>query len=122
MTRKETDRAIQAYIEAALWTSTDEEGETFESLNFDAQDIEGKSIANMAADVEDFVSANEEKLDESGLEPEQIGQDFWLTRNRHGAGFWDRGLGKVGRELSDAAHVYGSSDLYIGDDEKLHTT
>jgi hypothetical protein len=30
---------------------------------------------------------------------EQAGIDFWLTRNRHGAGYWDRGLGITGDKL-----------------------
>lgn len=37
----------------------------------------------------------------------QAGGDFALTRNHHGAGFWDRGLGVVGDRLTSAAHVYG---------------
>jgi len=28
------------------------------------------------------------------------GHDYWLTRNGHGAGYWDRNLGKVGDELT----------------------
>lgn len=31
----------------------------------------------------------------------QFGHDYWLTRNGHGAGFWDRGLGEVGDKLSE---------------------
>lgn len=30
----------------------------------------------------------------------QAGRDFWLTRQGHGAGFWDRGLGEAGEALS----------------------
>jgi hypothetical protein len=48
-----------------------------------------------------------------------------LTRNGHGAGFWNRFYGdqpatKLGRALSDAAKVYGSCDLYIGDDGQIY--
>lgn len=38
---------------------------------------------------------------------ENAGSDFFLTRERHGAGFWDRGLGDVGKRLTKAAHSYG---------------
>lgn len=38
------------------------------------------------------------------------GHDLWLTRNGHGAGFWDRGLGALGERLSEAAKGYGSAD------------
>jgi hypothetical protein len=51
----------------------------------------------------------------------QMGHDFWLTRNRHGAGFWDRGLGALGDRLTSAAHAYGEVDLYVGDDGRLYS-
>lgn len=39
---------------------------------------------------------------------EQAGADFALTRNRHGAGYWDRGLGELGEHLSVAARAWGT--------------
>jgi hypothetical protein len=45
-----------------------------------------------------------------------------LTRNGHGSGFWDRGLGKVGEQLTAACGPYGSSDLYVGDDGKVYVS
>jgi hypothetical protein len=50
-----------------------------------------------------------------------VGHDFWLTRNRHGAGFWDRGLGPLGKHLSDAAKTYGERSLYVGDDGLIYS-
>jgi hypothetical protein len=50
----------------------------------------------------------------------QAGHDFWLTRNRHGAGFWDRGLGDAGRMLTEMAHPYGECALYVGDDALIY--
>ena len=43
---------------------------------------------------------------------EQGGHDFALTRNHHGAGFWDRGMGDLGDRLTDACRPYGESDAY----------
>jgi hypothetical protein len=57
-----------------------------------------------------------------GYSIEQAGHDFWLTRNRHGAGFWDRGLGEVGDKLTEAAHSEGGVDLYVGDDDLVHAS
>lgn len=37
------------------------------------------------------------------------GADFYLTRNGHGTGFWDRGYGDIGTQLTEAAKVYGST-------------
>lgn len=49
------------------------------------------------------------------------GRDFWLTRNDHGAGFWDGDLpDDVGEELTAAARDAGERDLYMGDDHKLY--
>ena len=48
----------------------------------------------------------------SGATPTQAGHDFWLTRNAHGAGFWDRGLGRLGDNLTDAAAAWGGFHLY----------
>ena len=77
-----------------------------------------KHLRLCRADVVSFVEANQSDLE--NLDPGQIGHDFWLTRNRHGAGFWDRGLGDVGDRLTKAAHAFGESDLYVGDDGNLY--
>lgn len=50
------------------------------------------------------------------LEPGQVGHDLWLTQNRHGAGFWDRGLGKLGEQLTEIAHWFG--EMYAEFDEE----
>lgn len=43
-----------------------------------------------------------------------FGSDVMLTRNRHGAGFWDRGLpSDAGDVLTDWAHMLGSKDTVI---------
>ena len=46
----------------------------------------------------------------------QFGHDLWLTRNGHGVGFWDRGLGELGNKLTEACKKLGSHDVYCGDD------
>jgi hypothetical protein len=74
----------------------------------------------MIADCKSFQEDSAEELTTSKLSDERAGHDFWLTRNRHGAGFWDEGLGTVGKVLTDKAHAYGGCDLYIGDDGLIH--
>lgn len=34
-------------------------------------------------------------------------------------GFWDRGLGNIGDELTKVCHSYGDVYLYISDNEKV---
>lgn len=47
------------------------------------------------------------------------GVDFFLTRNGHGSGFWDMGLGQSGEELSALAREFGACDIDVGDDGGL---
>jgi len=110
---------FDAYITAALWSSTDDDDRPLDD-HYDATDIAPATLAQMRADCADFETAQAETLAQAGAD-DQNGHDFWLTRNRHGAGFWDRGYpDAIGRTLTDAAHAYGSFDLYIGDDGQVY--
>lgn len=106
------------FIDCALWSSTecDEDGNMGSPLDedYDADDIAPETLAALREDCEDFYESNAELLAKAG-DDFQNGHDFWLTRNGHGAGFWDRGYGQVGEELSKAAKVYGSVDLVVCD-------
>lgn len=64
------------------------------------------------ANVSDLIEATQR----IGYTIEQAGHDFALSRNGHGAGFFDRGLGDVGDRLQEAAQKAGQLDLYFGDD------
>lgn len=118
---------VQAYWTCALWSSTEyaeptsSDGEPEEigpmDANYGIGDIEAATLEEGENDCRDFVLENLADLiaycANHGQSMSQAGHDFWLTRNGHGAGFWDRGLGALGDRLSDAAKVYGSVDLYV---------
>jgi hypothetical protein len=76
-----------------------------------AFDVDSRNM--MREDCADFVQANWEILrtlfDDRRILAWDAGMDFALIRNRHGAGYWDRGLDEDGRKLTEAAHVYGES-------------
>ena len=44
------------------------------------------------------------------------GHDFALTRNGHGTGFWDRGLGEMGDMLTEECKPYGELTVIINVD------
>jgi hypothetical protein len=129
--KPELDDFTLAYLEAALWSSTDESdeagGEPLDK-NFDIEDFAPEAIKEVVADTKAFQEENAGDLAKAAKfhsrgewsSDEQHGHDFWLTRNRHGAGFWDRGYGPVGKRLTDAAHAYGEVHIYVGDDGKLY--
>lgn len=116
-----------AYMVAALWSSSDENGESLDAV-FGVDDIAPECAAAMRATCADFVESNKtdllkycEKMKcEQWSGEERAGHDFWLTRNGHGVGFWDRGLDALGERLSKAAEVYGSVDLYVGDNGSVY--
>lgn len=111
------DTVLTAYVECALWSSTDDDCEPLDA-NYTLDDISPDTLAVMRSDCEDFLTTNAELLGD--MDPEQIGHDFWLTRNGHGAGFWDRGLGERGDKLTTMCKPYGSFDLYVGDDGLIY--
>lgn len=118
-----------AYIECALWSSTDnlrDDGGDPLDDNYGPDDIAAETLARMVEDCADFRDCDEWRAAVgAGLwDDAQGGHDFWLTRNGHGAGFWDRygdGAGeRLGRALTARADTYGGCDLYVGDDGKIY--
>lgn len=114
------DKILNAYLVCALWSSTDEEGNPLDD-NFGLSDLSENTKAQAMADIQLFLGlCEEEGIDPfEKLDSEQVGHDIWLTRNGHGAGFWDRGLGEHGSKLSDIAKSLGSCDIYAGDNNEL---
>jgi hypothetical protein len=118
---------LAAYIECALWSSTDnsrDDGGDPLDDNYTGSDLDMETVKEMVSDCADFVQGLPEELREKvESNPKQAGHDFWLTRNGHGAGFWDRpeiwGKGDCDR-LADAARIYGGVDLIVGDDGKIY--
>lgn len=55
----------------------------------------------------------------TGKNLDSAGHDFFLTRNRHGTGFWDRGTGDVGDALSEACRKYSETYEFLSSRGKL---
>lgn len=109
-----------AYIECALWSSNDDRidpqgrGAPLDAT-YDVTDIEPATTAKLESDCDDFIDANERDLVKyqivTGRNSADAGHDFWLTRNGHGAGFWDRGNEEVLTRLTNAAKAHGEFHL-----------
>lgn len=114
---------LEAYIECALWSSNDQAdesgGEPLDA-NYSAEDISEETLLAMRGECAQFLWRARKLLRASGMDAGQAGHDFWLTRCGHGAGFWDRGLGKVGDALTERSETFGNVDLYIGDDGHIY--
>jgi len=111
---------VVAYITAAYWADTGDidqpDADTPASVEFRTAAIEDctafyyecgailKAIAGLS----------------TPYGADQAGHDLWLTRNGHGVGFWDRGLGPVGDRLTKSAEGMGERYLHEGDDGLLY--
>lgn len=101
----------------------------FLAENETPEDFTPETAETMREDCARFIRENAADLaayaeERAGLEwsaASLAGHDFWLTRNHHGAGFWDRGLSEeLGERLTAAAQAFGTVDLYTGDDGKIY--
>ena len=126
------DAFFRAYVDAALWSTQGPSEDPFACENladlFDVDDLAPACAQSLRETCTDFCKANHADLqdycarmrNEQWSGEERAGHDFWLTQNGHGAGFWDRGLDDLGQRLTKAAQVYGSIDLYPGDDGLIY--
>jgi hypothetical protein len=115
------DDFLKSYIITALWSTNDEStpsGGVPLNRNFHTEDIHPDSLREMELDCMAFQRAAGTLL--KGVDLEQAGHDFWLTRNGHGVGFWDRDMGPVGERLTELCKFFGECNLYVGDDGKIH--
>lgn len=95
------------------------ESKPFES--FTREDINPDSLIKAYTDIKEFIrlagdQAVQEAVDVNGYE--RLGHDIWLTRNGHGAGFFDHSY-EHEQELMNAAKALKEVDLYLSDDMKL---
>lgn len=108
------DEFFVSYVEAVYFTEAGEDSE----IDPDAP-LSEETRGSFRVDCEVFQRDNAALLARAyavdGYTPAQAGQDYWLTRNGHGCGFWDRGLGAVGDALSRAARDAGGVDVYQND-------
>ena len=98
-------KVVDSYLETALWSSSDWDdmddcdNPTPFDENYDIGDFTQEAFDKAREDCREFLDL----LDAVEIDSERtlldcadelqgysrIGHDFWLTRNSHGAGFWD---------------------------------
>lgn len=148
---KLSDRTV-AYLETALWSSTvmlpvaeDElvdgymdvdddhaladlaDGEPLDD-HFGVDDFTADALRKAESELNDFF----DRMESNGLteataehaDDDRVGHDFWLTRNGHGAGFWDGDYDgdeeNLGDNLTELSKAFGEQNVMIDDDGQLH--
>jgi hypothetical protein len=128
---KDFESYSASYQTTALWSSTDDKGEPLDGLDIELSE---SAIACLEYDLIHFLGRISElkpfglglTLDgiqeRTGQDVEQVAHDFWLTRNRHGAGFWDgeyklsefdHVYENLGDRLTELAKGFGECNLYV---------
>lgn len=120
-----------SYLECAIWTDEDRlkeentkgyEGEIknlIPEADLTISNFSDDSKIKAHEDIRLFLKYAGDAVE--GIDEEQLGHDIWLSRNGHGAGFFDRGYDKdIEKRLMDSAHKIGNVDIYLGDDGLLY--
>jgi hypothetical protein len=111
----------KSYIETMLWSSIDPETEKPLDENFSVEDFSDEALAQIKKDCAEFQAGDQYSVITNDLNDVQIAHDFWLTRNHHGAGFFDGDYPKkVENFLMERTKKFPELTLYVGDDKKLY--
>jgi hypothetical protein len=112
---------LDGYITAALFSEIGDNGAPLDH-RYGCADISSEAMETMKADCAAFKDSSAYRFYAGSANTDRrAGIDFWLTRNGHGAGFWDGDWGDVaGEALTAASKVFGECSLYEGDDGKLY--
>ncbi len=125
------DAVLDSYLETALWAEEEDGEEKIEKPGLGrgkkpVPTLRGKTIFDVddvsrdkaRKDIENFIdTAKKEAPEELGTyTSESLGHNIWLSRNGHGAGFFDDNNDK----LQDIARKMGSQVIYAGDDDAVY--
>jgi hypothetical protein len=115
----------RGYFTAAFWTTDDDAGPGEYANTGRADDhferLHPDNRREQLRQCEQFQADNAQTL-EDAADDYQAGIDFWLTRNRHGAGFWDGDwdhldeTGEAAKRLTDSAHSFGECYCFIDEE------
>ena len=110
------DLILQSYLYTALWSSTGDNEECLDA-NYSVDDFSPEAISLAEIDIALFFALAKELIVDD-VET-TVAHDFWLTRNGHGAGFWD-GDYEHGDELTEICKQFKEQTPYAGDDGKIY--
>jgi hypothetical protein len=93
--------------------------------HFGIEDFTEESLRKAQSELDDWF----DHIEELGLtekvaeynDDDYVAHDFWLTRNGHGAGYWDGDYGdELGRTLTDECKPYGGQHVWVDESGYLH--
>jgi len=134
------DTVTNSYLEAAVWSSldhniVDEHGNSPDlSERYRISDFTDESYDKAKADCKRFLELLKATpcdgctdLYEAAIWmtcESEVGHDFWLTRNGHGAGFWDGDYDEYGDAICEVLYAefgrYNEFNIWADVSGKLH--
>lgn len=110
-----TDVFMAHYLLAMQFT----EAETFDLSELPPMSMEMTVL--VLRECGDFVAKMSKDIWEDESKLIMAGHDFWLTRNGHGAGFWDGDWEEpYASHMDKISKLAGEAEVYIGDDGLLY--
>lgn len=112
---------VSHYLVTALWSSTGDDGRALDD-KYDTASFTVDAYNRAVKDCDAFVLACEKAgLGDAVFQNgnDTAGHDFWLTRNHHGAGFWDGDYGKDGDALTKIANRFPEVHVFEAGRGKL---
>jgi hypothetical protein len=112
---------LEAYVKAALYSTNDESdpetgGEPMDR-NYSWDNFAPKTKQAFKKDCDTFIKMGQRDLVAGlahGMDAEKAGHDFWLTREGHGAGFWDGDWPEpMGKNLTALSKKFGEANIYV---------
>ena len=109
---------LEQYLVTALWSSIDDKENPFDD-NYSIDDFSEKALKQADKDCDLFIEKAGDLLDD--FDETDIAHDFWLTRQGHGAGFWDGDYpDEIGDKLTEISNDFRELYIYVGDDGQLY--
>ena len=112
------DQFTTGYLEAVEWLLDEE------TNRYGLEGFSESAILRAKEDCRSFQESYAEQLaayeEYSGRSMSSAGTDFYLSRNGHGAGFFDRGNQPVFDELQKLARIEGETYHEVGSDNLVY--
>lgn len=110
---------IEGFKVAAVWSLLDDNEEPLDR-NYSPDDFSDEAMKLIEEDCSRFYAQHAELWQSpdgsNAMLDARAGSDFWLTRNGHGAGFWD-GAYANDEALAEAAEDFGELHVEAHDGE-----
>lgn len=108
-----SNQFFRGYLACALWISTDgsDQGRPIDK-DFEISHFTKRALRRAWYECRLFYKYNRDAIDAG--DAAQAGHDLWLTRNNHGAGFWDGDWPEpAATSLTESARAMGESHVLI---------